>query len=76
MDAQDPSNLKKRILLTGVVAIFVGFGFFLHACENRGAKKERQVMEVTQTNAMPDVAIPSIDRSAPLKTETATFALG
>ena len=76
MDAQEPSNLRKRIILHGVVAIFVGFGLFLHACENRGAEKERQTMEVTQTNLMRDAAIPPIDRSAPLKTETVTFALG
>jgi hypothetical protein len=76
MSAQAPSNFRKWIFVTGAIALFIGLGVFLHACENRGVEKERQVMEVTQTNAMPNVAIPPIDRFAPLKTETATFALG
>ncbi len=76
MGAQDPFNFRKWTFLAGAIAIFIGFGLFLHACENRGAKKERKIVEVTQTNSMPNVAIPSIDRSAPLKTATATFALG
>ena len=76
MGAQDPFNFRKWIFLTGVIAVFIGFGLFLHACENRGATKEREIMAVTQTNLMPNVAVPPIDRSAPLRTETATFALG
>jgi hypothetical protein len=40
------------------------------------ATKEREIMAVTKTNSMPNVAMPPIDCSAPLKTETATFGLG
>ena len=76
MGAQGPFNFRRWFFLTGAIAFFIGFGLFLHACENRGEKKERQIMEVTQTNSMPNIMVPPIDRSAPLKIETATFALG
>lgn len=76
MGVQDPSDFRKWIFLTGAIAIFIGSGLLLHAGEERGAKKERQIMEVTQTNSIPSIVVPPIDRSAPLKIETATFALG
>jgi hypothetical protein len=76
MGTQDPSRFKRWIFLTEAMSILLGFGIFLHACDRVETKKERQAMEVAQTNSMGDVAVPPIDRSAPLKTETATFALG
>ncbi len=76
MNAQDPFNFSRWIFLTGAMSIVIGFGIFLHACDNMEATKEREIMAVTKTNAMPNAATPLIDRSAPLKTETATFALG
>ncbi len=76
MNAQDPFNFSRWIFLTGAMSIVIGFGIFLHACDNIEATKGREIMEVTKMNAMPNVAIPPIDRSAPLKTETATFGLG
>ena len=54
----------------------MGFGLILHACDNMESKKEGEVMATTKTNTMPNVAVPPIDASAPLETETATFALG
>jgi len=41
-----------------------------------GSGKERKTMTLTPTSSVHEVAIPSIDASAPTETETATFALG
>ena len=76
MGAQDPFNFSKWILITGEISTVIGFGIFLHACNNMKATKEREIMATTKTNSMPSIGIPPIDASAPLKTETATFALG
>jgi hypothetical protein len=76
MGAQDPFKLRKWIFLTGAISILIGLGLSLHACDHVGATKEREIMEMTQTNSTLNHAIPPIDVSAPLKTETATFALG
>ena len=76
MGAQDPLNVSKWTLITGAISVIIGFGIFLHACNNMEATKEREIMAVTKTNSMSNVAMPPIDRSAPLKTETATFGLG
>ncbi len=76
MNAQDPFNFSRWIFLTGAMSIVIGFGIFLHACDNMEATKEREIMTVTKMNAVLNVATPLIDRSAPLKAETATFALG
>ena len=76
MGVQDPFNLRKWTLLTEAISIVIGVSLFLYACDNLEATKERETMEVTKTNSIPNYAIPPIDRSAPLKTETATFALG
>ena len=76
MGAQDPFKFSKRVVITGAISIIIGFGISLHACNNIEKTKEREIMAETMTNSMPNVAMPSIDRSAPLKTETATFGLG
>jgi hypothetical protein len=76
MDAQDPFNFSRRIFLTEAMSIVIGFGIFLHACDNVELTKEREIMAVTKMNAVSNVAMPPIDRSSPLKTETATFGLG
>jgi peptide-methionine (S)-S-oxide reductase len=59
-----------------MISIFMGFGLILHACDKGEPTKEREVMATTKTNTMPNVAVPPIEASAPLETETATFALG
>jgi hypothetical protein len=76
MGAQGPFKFNKRVLITGAISIVIGFGIFLHACNNMEATKEREIMIVTMMNSMPNVSMPLIDRSAALKTETATFGLG
>ncbi len=76
MDAQDPFKFSRWFFPAGMISIFLGFGLFLHACDNMKTTKEREIMAMTKTNSMPSVGIPPIDGSAPLKTETATFALG
>ena len=39
-------------------------------------KKQDWKMDVTKDGLVPNVGIPAIDASLPLRTETATFALG
>ena len=41
MDAQDPFNFSRWIFITGAMSIVIGFGIFLHACDNMEATKER-----------------------------------
>ena len=76
MDAQDTFKFSRLFFLAGIISIFLGFGLFLPACDNMKATKEREIMAMTKTNSMPSIGIPSIDASAPSKTEAATFALG
>jgi len=76
MSAQDPFNFSRWIFVTGAVSIVIGFGIFLDACNNRKTTKGREILAMTRTNSMPSMGIPPMDASPPLKTETATFALG
>ncbi len=76
MDIQTPFNIRKWILPIGAIAIFTGLGLYLQACGKMEATKEREIMVVTKTNSMSNLAMPTIDRSTPAKTETAAFALG
>ncbi len=73
MRVKDCCNLTKYVL---IAAALTGFGIFLYACEKMMPANERHIMEATEKTAVTNIAIPPIDRSAPLKTETATFALG
>ncbi len=73
MQIKDCSNFSKYIF---VAAALIGFVILTYACEKRTPTNERQIMEATQKISVTNVAIPPIDRSVPLKTETATFALG
>lgn len=76
MCIQIPFNIRKWIHPIGAIAIFTGLGLILQACGKMEATKEREIMVVTKTNSMPNLVMPTIDRSTPAKTETATFALG
>jgi len=76
MGTQDSFKFSKWIFIIGVVSIITGFGIFFHAYDNTKATKEGKTTAVTMATPMPNVAIPPIDRSTALKTETATFALG
>jgi hypothetical protein len=76
MGTQDTSNFGKWIFLAGAISLATGFGIFLHASDHREVTQEREIMAITKTNSMPNVAMPIIDRFTPPKTETATFGLG
>jgi hypothetical protein len=69
-------RFSKWFFLAGAMSVIIGSGVFLWASENKTRAKERKIMEVTEKQAMPNRVIPPIDVAAPLKTETATFALG
>ena len=76
MDAQSPFDISRWLFLTGMMTIFLGVSLFLQGCDRMEAKEEGELVAMKETKSMPNAAIPPIDRSAPLKTETATFALG
>jgi len=76
MGVRDLFKCGKWVLITGVVGIVAGFGVFLHAWDAKETTKAREIMAVTVASSMPNVAIPPIDRSVAVKTETATFGLG
>ena len=76
MVASNPSRFWKGIFTFGVISVVTGLVISLQAPDPTKATKERETMERTGGNSTPNAAIPPIDRSAPVKTETATFALG
>ncbi len=76
MDAQDPFKFSRCFFLRGMISTFLGFALFLQSCDTMKTTKEGKLLEIKKTNLMPSIAIPTIDESAVLKTETATFALG
>jgi hypothetical protein len=76
MGGQELFKSRKWIFLAETILILIGLGLSLHACDHVGATKEREIMEMTKANSTLNHAIPPIDVSAPLRTETATFALG
>ena len=65
-------NLSKLTIavVTGVFILGIVFSSSLVGC------KENETMSVTNGGAVPEGGIPAIDASAPVRTETATFALG
>jgi len=69
-------DFSKYALLTGTMSLFLVVSLFLQGCHKMKTAKERKIAVMTEADSMPTVAIPPIDSSAPLKTETATFALG
>jgi hypothetical protein len=76
MDAQSPFDISRWLFLTGTTTFFLGVSLFLHGCDRMEAKKAGELVTMKETKSISNLAIPPIDRSAPLKTETATFALG
>jgi len=66
-------NLRKVITLAVLGALILGAIF---ASSLVGCQKEDEKMGVTNDGLVPNGGIPAIDASAPVKTETATFALG
>lgn len=61
-NTRDKQILSRRMFLKGIGIVCLGFGPFIHACENMSWGIEKMK--------------PSIDLAAPIKTETATFAMG
>ncbi|HUV75805.1 MAG TPA: hypothetical protein VMW00_04055 [Dehalococcoidales bacterium] len=81
-------NLPEVAILLGLLSMVMG-GVLLAACQstaetqveaqpdvNCTLPKEIETMDLPETGAIPNTAIPPIDASAPTKTETATFSLG
>ena len=59
------------LALLSALVLGVVFGSSLVGC-----KKENEKTDVTKDGLVPNVGIPAIDASAPVRTETATFSLG
>jgi len=77
----DPSARRFRKMSMGVtfilkISIFLGFVFFLQACDTLKTAKEPKKMPIPEKISVIQAAKPPVDISAPDKTETATFALG
>jgi hypothetical protein len=66
-DRQTPEKqaLTRRVFIKGIGIACLGFGMFLHSCGYMPSEIEN--MEKMK---------PPIDLAAPVKTETATFAMG
>jgi hypothetical protein len=72
---------RRRVLVRGLGAVFLGFIPFLNPCNGLSGeiqpKEERmQISPGAQTVSVPRKSIPPIDTAAPGRIETATFALG
>jgi len=66
-------NLRK-VTIVGVLGVLI-LGVVLSS-SFVGCKKENKTMDVTKDGLVPNVGKPAIDASVPMRTETATFALG
>jgi len=66
-------NLRKVIIIAASGALILGA---LWGTGIVGDKKENETMGVTNNGLVPGGGIPAIDALAPVRTETATFALG
>jgi hypothetical protein len=66
-------NLRKVTIIV-VLGVFI-LGAVLSS-SLVGCKKEENTMGVKNGGLVPEGGIPTIDASAPVSTETATFALG
>ena len=66
-------NLRK-VTIVVVLGVFI-LGAVLSS-SLVGCKMEDEIMGVTNGGLVPNAGIPAIDASAPVRTETATFALG
>ena len=74
--AQGHRHLSRRFFITEIVVVLLGLALFLQACDSVEAAKEREITLITTMNSVHYTARPPIDALAPVKTETATFALG
>jgi hypothetical protein len=81
LTSDDPINRrfwKMKIVVIFILkaSVFLGFVIYLQACDTLKATKEVKNMPVTKKISMEQRDKPPVDMSVPLKTETATFALG
>ena len=74
--AQGHRHLSRRFFITEIVVIILGLVLFLQAFDSVEAAKERETTLITIMNSVHYTAKPPIDTLVPVKTETATFALG
>jgi hypothetical protein len=74
--AQGHRHLSRRFFIAEIVVVLLGLVLFLQACNASEAVKESETVPMTTMNSVPYTARPPIDALAPVKTETATFALG
>jgi hypothetical protein len=66
-------NLRKATILSVLCMFIIGAVF---SSSLIGCKKEDKTMGSANDELIAKVGIPAIDASAPVRTETATFALG
>jgi len=66
-------NLRSATIVAVLGMLILGAVF---SSSLAGCKKEDKTMGLTDDGRVSDIAIPAIDATAPMTTETATFALG
>ena len=69
-------KMFRRMLPAGLVIACLGFGLFFVPLSDGTAPGGESGKETVMIRSLPNAAIPPIDRAAPAKTETASFALG
>ena len=69
---------KMKMMVTFILraSVFLGFVIYLQACDTLKTAKETKNMPMPEKISVEQPAKLPLDVSAPLKTETATFALG
>jgi hypothetical protein len=66
-------NLRKVTIISVISMFILGVVF---SSSLVGCKKEDKTMGLTDDGRVSDITIPAIDAAEPMRTETATFALG
>jgi len=77
------ASLTRRTLMKGLGLTLLTFVPLIQGCrafeghsENREAGKQEKPVELEGGTVTREAAIPPVDAAAPVRTETATFALG
>ena len=74
--SQGHQHLSRRFFIAEIGVVLLGLVLFLQACDSVETAKERETTLITTMNSVHYTAKPPIDALVPVKTETATFALG
>lgn len=69
------SDLSRRLFLAGLGIACLGVFPFLQGCNEADSEKKKGVKR-PESAPVARAALPPIDLAAPVKTQTATFALG